>query len=1070
MQRRRRTQALFVNAYRRWTRSGTVRVMRGGLERWKRGLESRGVRAAIAYAVEGECDAALPLSAGSLALAAYSSGTPTVTRFTVRDGIISDDELDREQLFSWVDGCDPLTGERRGRLLNSPDADLVLDGTINAPKSFSIVTLLHPELAREFEALQDRLRNRIVATWQRDLNARRGAGGRFREELLQVEVVELQHRRSRALDPHIHRHLWLNVRVQGRDGRWSNIDSRVAMKMHTLINAEGELAARTDPEWIAALARHGYTLNSDGEVAEVAHAVRPMSRRANQIEKNRAVLLVRWRTDHLGQEPGRDVLAQLDRQAWAIGRPAKPKEFDEQAWESLVLDELADIDPGLLPTRSPVPVPALKQVSEPDLDLLAARAIVDADARSAAYGGRFSMFDIRAGATRAIAACGIVASREHLQELIEEVETRSIGNVVDLLDDDRPAHVKAYMAATTATLKVDLAVRFDELNCKGVAMSADAMQLVAQSALTSTPVLEPGQANAAGAIAGTDRLVTVTGPAGTGKTTTLRVARHALALQGRRMLVVAPTKKAASVAGREVGTAASSLHALLADHGWRWSRNRAGAENWTRLQIGETDAVTGTPYSGPTRYPIGVDDRIVVDEAGMVDLHTASALTKLAAETGAGIAMVGDHLQAMPVGHSGAMACMARRSTVVELTAIHRFRDRGYADLTLRLRDPSSRDAAIAVAGELADRGLITRVTDTLTAREVMVDAYFRWTADRKRVALVTSTNQEADAINDAIQERRLELGQLSMDRIAVGEGEQRILEGDVVQTRRNDRVSGVENRALWTVRRITASGVVLASLSDSADVRTVSHDYVADHLHLAYASTVHGIQGETTDASIVGPGVDASGLYVGMTRGRIRNEAIAVARTDAEACAVIADSMTRGGIEVTLDDARRAALTELGRAARPAGVTAEWNDRDARPFGAVDDIERLEALLREDLEQQRAHADPIAEWIARADALLIELEAEEAEARAASHGRASGLNTDATLGALRDRRHARALELADSHADTQELEERIAAAVAERALRDRLAGSDRTREEQGRRQTASAPTLADRRRGVGVA
>ena len=103
-----------------------------------------------------------------------------------------------------------------------------------------------------------------------------------------IEVVELQHERSRALDPHLHRHLWLNVKVLGEDGRWSNIDSRVAMKMHTVINAEGEIAARTDPAWVAALARHGYTLNEAGEISELAHVVRPLSRRSNQIEANRA--------------------------------------------------------------------------------------------------------------------------------------------------------------------------------------------------------------------------------------------------------------------------------------------------------------------------------------------------------------------------------------------------------------------------------------------------------------------------------------------------------------------------------------------------------------------------------------------------------------------------------------------------------------------------------------------------------------------------------------------------------------------------------------------------------------
>src|SRR5690606_8438311 len=119
-----------------------------------------------------------------------------------------------------------------------------------------------------------------------------------------------------------------------------------------------------------------------------------------------------------------------------------------------------------------------------------------------------------------------------------------------------------------------------------------------------------------------------------------------------------------------------------------------------------------------------------------------------------GIAMVGDHLQARPVGHSGAMACMTRRATaVVELTAVHRFRDPGYAALTLRMREPASKDAALAVASDLHDRGLIHRVADHVQARDVMVEAYFRATAGHRRVALVTSTNEEADAINETIQQ-----------------------------------------------------------------------------------------------------------------------------------------------------------------------------------------------------------------------------------------------------------------------------------------------------------------------------
>jgi ATP-dependent exoDNAse (exonuclease V) alpha subunit len=376
------------------------------------------------------------------------------------------------------------------------------------------------------------------------------------------------------------------------------------------------------------------------------------------------------------------------------------------------------------------------------------------------------------------------------------------------------------------------------------------------------------------------------------------------------------------------------VHALLADHGWRWGRNAAGAETWTRLAPGDTDPATGVLFHGATRYPLAPDDRIVIDEAGMLDLHTANALAALALDTGAGLAMVGDHLQAMPVGHSGAMATMARRSgAVVELTAVHRFHDPEYAALSLRLREPGSMDAALAVGAELDERGLIHRVDDTGGARDVMVEAYFRWAGQHKRAALVTGTNEEADAVNEAIQQRRLDLGQVSMRRVAVGREEQRLLEGDVVQTRRNDRKADVENRALWTIRRIRHDSIDLVSLTDSADIRRVSSDYAALHVHLAYASTVHGIQGETTDASIVGPGVDASGLYVGLTRGRVHNEAIAIARTQDAAVALVAESMMRGVPEVSVEESRAAAVVELRRAAR--AVDAARSDLTATPATA---------------------------------------------------------------------------------------------------------------------------------------
>ena len=53
--------------------------------------------------------------------------------------------------------------------------------------------------------------------------------------------------------------------------------------------------------------------------------------------------------------------------------------------------------------------------------LLAAMAIVDADGRSVGSSGRFSAFDVRAGAIRALSRSGIVAARADLDQVIAEV-------------------------------------------------------------------------------------------------------------------------------------------------------------------------------------------------------------------------------------------------------------------------------------------------------------------------------------------------------------------------------------------------------------------------------------------------------------------------------------------------------------------------------------------------------------------------------------------------------------------------------------------------------------------------
>ncbi|WP_348770485.1 AAA family ATPase [Leifsonia sp. PS1209] len=440
-------------------------------------------------------------------------------------------------------------------------------------------------------------------------------------------------------------------------------------------------------------------------------------------------------------------------------------------------------------------------------------------------------------------------------------------------------------------------------------------------ALEPNHSLDDGQLAGAAAIGGTSRNVVISGPAGTGKTTMLKVAGAALRGRGHKMIIVAPTKKASAIAGRETMSSSASLHQLLHEFGWRWATAESGATVWRRLSIGDVDSTPGGVYRGP-RTRINPGDRIVVDEAGMLDLEAATALLDVAHDNGAGVALVGDQRQALPVGHSGAMALFWHRSSRrVELTTTHRFNDQLWADLMLRLRHPDGDDERREVAEDLVRTDHVVMTDNDVAAREAMVEGWFDATRLHETIALVTATHAEAQEINEAIQRRRIEYGAIRPGQAFSGQSGQPIFVGDVVQTRRNDSAADVQNRQNWIVKAIGDDHVILTASTNTTDLRKVSLAYAREHIHLAYATTVYGVQGETTDRSLVGPGVDAAGLYVGLTRGKTDNAAVLVAPTETSAKYQLVEMMQRQTLEETMDKSRDAAQTELRRAAHsPTG------------------------------------------------------------------------------------------------------------------------------------------------------
>src|SRR5207248_2474866 len=159
-------------------------------------------------------------------------------------------------------------------------------------------------------------------------------------------------------------------------------------------------------------------------------------------------------------------------------------------------------------------------------------------------------------------------------------------------------------------------------------------------------------------------------------------------------------------------------------------------------------------------------------------------------------------------------------------------------------------------------------------------------TREGKTVAVTAATNDQVDAVNDAVQRLRLGLGELGPDRrVRIG-GVDHAHVGDVVVTRPNDRElrtsagEPVRNRDTWDVVATHADGSLTVSHRAGHGTLTLPADYVRQHVRLGYAATEHGNQGDTVDVGIqlVSTATTHRGLYVGATRGREDNQFYVVA------------------------------------------------------------------------------------------------------------------------------------------------------------------------------------------------
>ncbi len=822
-----------------------------------------------------------------------------------------------------------------------------------------------------------------------------------------LEVAAVRHYTSRAGDPHRHIHLQINARVQA-GGQWRGIDTVAIRDSTVAVNGIGHAAVMGDPTFRAALTTHGFTLDAAGEIEQLTAFAGPFSKRAAQISRHVADYETQWRIDNPNGEPGPGLRRTWDTRAWAAGRPDKntavPAQVAHERWIS-ELEHLGYQHPANPRTTTDGPTSVGTPIGRIDRDRVAGEAI----ARVGSQRSTWNHADLRGEVELLLARAGVIAEPAVWAELAEDVTARAAETCVPVLKRAGvPEHIRALTSAYVIEVEADINGRLalrgatttldttpdptfdaapDTVVGGGPTLSETGLTLPAGLVIAGGRVLDECQAAAVQALTGGRALVVVEGAAGAGKTTTLAATRDVLKEQGHGLVVVTPTLKAAKVAAAQTGATASSAAWLAYQYGWRWD----DTGTWTRLTVGDVDSHTDRVYVGPTDPSARLrrGDLLVIDEAGMLDQDTARALLVITDECQVRVALLGDPHQLTAVGRGGVLV-MAERwtDTLVTLDVIHRFMhivemtpdtadgavewqlvpDIEYAELSLDMRsghDPGAVFDALLRSGHV-------QIHDSDDTRQASIAARVLADLDAGTVsAIVVDTRDQARELNATIHTLRLTNADRNEERavLSTRSGEE-IRVGDVAATRRNDRGLDVANRDTWTVTGINPDGSV--RVSGTNGTRVLTADYAQDYLELAYATTAHGVQGDTTQTAVLllSEHTTAASAYVGMTRGQHANTVHIVADNDVDAREQWVDAFGRGKADLGLDDARTDAAGAASQYATPPSLSealAELEQQWARQADAAEEIARLGPQLERTLASYAKQQDyeVIKDWFA---------------------------------------------------------------------------------------------------------
>jgi conjugative relaxase-like TrwC/TraI family protein len=758
------------------------------------------------------------------------------------------------------------------------------DLTFSPVKSVSALWAIAPrEVAEQIEAAHhDAVTDTLRWLETHVAFTRTGRAGVRQVDTTGIIAAAFTHRDSRTGDPDLHTHVTVSNKTQTRNGRWLALDARVLFKAKVALSEryntrlEAHLSRRVGAVFTERPGRD-LTKRPVPEIVGVDPALNTFwsSRRA-AIETRRAELAAAFQAEHMRPPTEIEAIA-LAQQATLETRPGKhePRSLAEQraAWRAQALRVLG----GRAALQQMVNAATIGRDARPP-PALSARFTAEMAARTLAVVacGRatWQSWHVRAEAERQARAAGIAL--EQLDEAVDRIVNHTLdklsvplGHAEDLIEPEplrRRDGSSVYLVAgsrrytSTVVLEAENSLIAAAHRRDGRAIADTHVGVALAESAANRLELNPAQAQMVRELATSRARVQVAiAPAGSGKTTAMRVLARAWIDSGGDVLGLAPSARAAAELRHAIQTRSDTLAKLT------HSLATGVMPHWVRA--------------------IGPHTLVIIDEAGMAGTADLAHTVDYVVSRGGSVRLVGDDQQLASIAAGGVLRDIADQVGVVTLSELQRFTDRAEAAATLALRQGDSAGLGFYLDDGRVHVGDQTTVTDQV---------YQAWTADRAHgldSVMLAPTRELVATLNARARADRLTAAGTPAGREVLLADGNHASAGDVIITRLNNRhlpisdTDWVKNGDRWTVRAVRRSGAILAVHTDTGRTVTLPGDYVGEHTELGYAATVHGAQGITADTChTLASGEESRQLfYVAMTRGRAANHVYLVTASDGD-------------------------------------------------------------------------------------------------------------------------------------------------------------------------------------------